>query len=163
MTARGASWVSGLSRRVPACVAGSTSLRGPRGRRSGNWGGFRSQTPGVRRSPAQTCALVPRLSWGHQQGWQPGPDREVPGSSSWVSGERKVSDVCEMRDASFDKENRNCKFKVWTPWPKWCPSIPEDLEISGSVKHRFSHFLAVWFEAKYLLRLALVYSPVGWG
>lgn len=76
---------------------------------------FRSPTPGVRRSPAQACALVPLPRWGHRHRRQPVPDHEVPGSSSWVSGELKVSDVGEMRGASFDKKNWNSKFKVWNP------------------------------------------------
>ncbi|XP_043323509.1 uncharacterized protein LOC122440905 [Cervus canadensis] len=54
-------------------------------------------SPDMRTGPTAELGAPARL--------QPGPDREVPGSSSWVSGELKVSDACEMRNASFDKEN----------------------------------------------------------
>ena len=54
-------------------------------------------SPDMRTGPPAELGAPARL--------QPGPDREVAGSPSWVSGELKVSDACEMRDASFDEEN----------------------------------------------------------
>lgn len=51
---------------------------------------------------AWACALIPLPSWQHRRFEQPGRDHEVPGSSSWVSGEIKSQWYQGNGGSSFD-------------------------------------------------------------